>query len=129
MLIVEDDIFQSERLSITLIDEGASEVRCCTSASEALTELTRYEPAIIILDIHLADANDGWLIVELAQQIFPRMPLIVFATGSPERIPANIVELGILVVKPYDTLQLVDMIRNRTRRTHRSRLFGLVDRR
>jgi len=129
VLIVEDDVFQSELLSNTLMDGGASEVRCCATASHALAELTGYSPAVIILDVRLADGDDGWQMAELAQQIFTRMPLVVFATGSPERIPARIAEMGILAVKPYDAVELVEIIRTRLHRTARSRLLGFMDRR
>jgi|GEM_PF-304895 CheY-like chemotaxis protein len=129
VLIVEDDVFQSDLLSSTLLDGGASEVRCCATATEALAELTGYSPGVIILDVRLADGDDGWQMAELAQQIFTRMPLVVFATGSPERIPAKIAEMGILAVKPYDAVELVEIIRSRVRRTTRSRFMGFIDRR
>jgi len=129
VLIVEDDVFQSDLLSSTLLDGGASEVRCCTTARHALTELTAYSPGVIILDVHLADGEDGWQMAELAQQIFTRMPLVVFATGSPERIPAKIAEMGILAVKPYDAAELVEIIRDRLHPKPRSRLLGFMDRR
>lgn len=129
VLIVEDDVFQSDLLSSTLLDGGASEVRCCATATEALAELTGYSPGVIILDVRLADGDDGWQMAELAQQIFTRMPLVVFATGSPERIPAKIAEMGILAVKPYDAAELVEIIRSRVRRTTRSRFRDFIDRR
>jgi len=129
VLIVEDDVFQSDLLSSSLLDGGASEVRCCNTASHALAELTAYTPGVIILDVRLADGDDGWQMAELAQQIFTRMPLVVFATGSPERIPAKIAEMGILAVKPYDAAELVEIIRERLHRKPRSRLLGFIDRR
>ncbi|WP_428333264.1 response regulator [Novosphingobium sp.] len=129
ILIVEDDVFQSDLLSNSLMDGGASEVRCCATASDALAELTGYSPGVIILDVQLADGDDGWQMAELAQQIFTRMPLVVFATGSPERIPAKIAEMGILAVKPYDAAELVEIIRGRLHRKPRSRLLGFIDRR
>jgi DNA-binding response OmpR family regulator len=123
VLIVEDDVFQSDLLAETLREAGASEVRCCATATEALAQLTAYSPTVLILDVCLADGDDGWLMAELAQQIFTRLPLVVFATGSPERIPARIAGLGILAVKPYDPVELVEIIR---RRIHRPKLFGLI---
>ena len=129
VLVLEDDVFQSELLSSSLLDGGASEVRCCATASHALAELSAFSPGVIILDVRLADGDDGWQMAELAQQIFTRMPLVVFATGSPERIPAKIAGLGILAVKPYDAVELVEIIRGRLHRRPRSRLLGFMDRR
>jgi len=129
VLIVEDEVLQSDLLANTLLDAGAGEVRRCTTAGEALAQFRTFTPAILILDIHLADRNEGWLIAELAQQILPRLPLIVFATGSPERIPAAIAELGILATKPYDAAELVEQIRHRIRSPVKSGLRTLVKRR
>lgn len=113
VLIVEDEVFQADLLASTLADAGAGEIRWCTTAAEALAELKSFTPAILILDVHLADKHDGWLMAELALQIFPKMPVVVFATGSPERIPLAISNLGILAVKPYDAAALVEQIRAR----------------
>ncbi len=113
VLIVEDDVLQADLLATTLVNAGAGEVRCCTTAAAALDELKRFSPEILVLDVHLADNHDGWLMVELAQHLFLRMPLVVFATGSPERIPAAIRDLGMLAIKPYDAVALVEAIRVR----------------
>ena len=113
VLIVEDEVIQAELLASTLRDAGAGEIRRCTTAAEALAELKTFTPAILILDVHLADNHDGWLMAELAQQIFPKMPMVVFATASPERIPRAISALGMLAIKPYDAAELVEEIRAR----------------
>ena len=113
VLIVEDDVIQAELLASTLIDAGAGEVRRCTTAAEALAELNLFSPSLLILDVHLGDSPDGWQMAELVQLLYARMPLLVFATGSPERIPEAIRNLGILAVKPYDAVELVEQIRVR----------------
>jgi DNA-binding response OmpR family regulator len=129
VLIVEDDVLQSDRLAEALTDAGADEVRCCATATQALAEFKTFSPAILILDVRLADRDDGWLMVELAQQLFARMPLVVFATGSPERIPPWIAKLGILAVKPYDLGELIERIRSRAPAPRQSRWRALLRRR
>ncbi len=113
VLIVEDEVIQADLLAETLLDAGAGEIRRCVTAAEALAELRTFSPNVLILDVKLGDGHDGWLMAELAQQMFARMPLVVFATGSPERIPAEIGNLGMLAVKPYDAADLVEKIRLR----------------
>jgi DNA-binding response OmpR family regulator len=113
VLIVEDEVLQADLLATTLTQAGADEVRCCTTAAAALDELRRFSPDILVLDVHLADNHDGWLMVELAQQLYLRMPLVVFATGSPERIPPAIRDMGMLAIKPYDAVALVEAIKLR----------------
>ena len=115
VLIVEDEVLQSDLLAQTLMDAGASEVRVCATAAKALAQFENFSPNVIILDVRLADRDDGWKMAELARQIFPRLPLVVFATGSPSRIPAKVADLGIMAVKPYDAGELVETIRRRIR--------------
>ena len=60
----------------------------------------------IVLDVHLADRDDGWALAELVDLLGPRRPRIVFSTGSPEDIPPEIAEMGPVFEKPYDPAQL-----------------------
>ncbi len=129
VLIVEDEVLQSDLLTSMFFDAGASEVRSCATAADALIQLRTFSPAILILDVRLADRDDGWLMAELAQQIFARMPLVVFATGSPERIPARIAGLGIVAVKPYDAGELIEQIRRRLHSPTETGLRALIRRR
>jgi DNA-binding response OmpR family regulator len=129
VLIVEDEVLQSDLLANALLDAGAIEVRRCETAGEALAQFRDFIPTILILDIRLADRNEGWLIAELAQQILPRMPLIVFATGSPERIPAHIAALGVVAAKPYDVAELIERLRQRVQSPARPGWRALLRRR
>jgi CheY-like chemotaxis protein len=107
VLIVEDEPLLAAALEQTLRDEGATSVEVCSSTAAALTALNRKPPEVLILDVNLADRNDGWAIAELVVELNPRHPRIVFSTGSPERIPAEIAELGAVLAKPYAPEELV----------------------
>jgi DNA-binding response OmpR family regulator len=110
---VEAAIIKREDAADAMIGELCREGAVDAAAAEALAELRTFSPDVLILDVKLGDGHDGWLMAELAQQMFARMPLVVFATGSPERIPAEIGNLGMLAVKPYDAADLVEKIRLR----------------
>jgi len=66
-----------------------------------------FTPTAMILDVHLADRDDGWALAELAGLLGPRRPQIVFSTGSPGDIPEAVAALGPVFVKPYDAAELV----------------------
>jgi CheY-like chemotaxis protein len=101
---------RSVAIEQALLDGGASSVAICSSTDEAMAELHRQPPDALVLDVNLADRNDGWALAELVVELNPRQPRIVFSTGSPERIPPEIAELGQILAKPYDPAELVQML-------------------
>jgi DNA-binding response OmpR family regulator len=115
-LIVEDDALLSLALEQALRDGGAERVVACASITAAMAELEATPPDILILDVNLADRDDGWTLAELVTSLSPRPPAIVFSTGSPERIPEKIAALGAVMSKPYDPAALVAVLRAQTRK-------------
>ena len=61
----------------------------------------------MIIDIHLADRNDGWALAELIDLIGTKRPRIVFSTAAPQEIPEEIAEMGAIFEKPYEPADLV----------------------
>jgi DNA-binding response OmpR family regulator len=106
-LVVEDDALLAMMIAEALQEGGASHVSVCPSIASALAELDRLKPDILVLDVHLADRDDGWTLAELVMELSPQPPIIVFSTGSPESIPARIAELGTVLVKPFAPGDLV----------------------
>lgn len=110
VMVVEDDAFIAVALEGALLDAGAKSVRICSSTDEALAALREHKPDGLVLDVHLADRADGWAIAELVNSVGPKPPRIVFATGSPQDIPADIAELGPVLEKPYAHQELIDAL-------------------
>ena len=106
-LIVEDDALLAMNLEQALVDGGAEQVVVCGSVAEAMEVLDRLKPHILILDVKLADRDDGWAMAELVTELSPRPPAIVFSTGTPEKIPEKVAELGAVLAKPYDSATLI----------------------
>ena len=115
-LIVEDDALLAMQLEDALSDGGAAEVAVCGSVSTAMAELERMKPDILILDVHLADRDDGWAIAELVTQLSPDPPVIVFSTATPETIPTRIARLGAVMGKPYQTEALIATLQQHRRK-------------
>jgi len=111
VLVVEDDPLLAMDLEQALLAAGAGQVRICTGMADAVAALQDWAPHAVVLDVRLADRNDGWAIAEVVGMLGARPPLIAFSTGSPEDIPAHIQDLGTVYAKPYDTARLAaDML-------------------
>jgi DNA-binding response OmpR family regulator len=111
VLVVEDDALLAAAIEDALLAAGADGIIVCTTTAEALAALRDQSPDAMVLDVHLADRNDGWAIAELVNSVGPNPPRIVFSTGAPEDIPPEIAELGPILVKPYDYAELVRLLR------------------
>lgn len=111
VLLVEDDAILAMALEDALLRAGAGTITICASVEQTMRALDSDErPDAIVLDVHLADRDDGWALAELVTMLGPRPPRIAFSTGSPESIPANVAALGPVFVKPYDPDDLVAVL-------------------
>ena len=126
VLIVEDDAILAVTIEMTLRDAGIHDIEMCSTTEMALVALREKQPDAIVLDVHLADRDDGWTIAELVRSLGPNRPRIVFSTGAPRDIPQDIAELGCVLEKPYDPETLVDVLREPRRRGIISRLRGAL---
>jgi DNA-binding NtrC family response regulator len=126
ILIVEDDPVLSLALDQALRDAGAREVVICPSIACTMTELETHDPAAVVIDVHLADRDDGWALAELIGQLGPKRPQIVFSTGAPESIPPEIAEMGVVFEKPYDPALLAETLANGKRRGLAARLRDAI---
>ena len=124
VLVVEDDPIIAMALEVALRDVGASEVSICPSIACTMDALEEGEATAIVLDVHLADRDDGWALAELAELLGPTPPYIVFATGAPEDIPPEVAELGPVFEKPYDPAPLAEVLASGAKRGLFARLLG-----
>lgn len=107
VLLVEDDALIALAIEQSLLDAGAEAVTICTTTADALAALRDNRPDGLVLDVHLADRDDGWALAELVNSVGPNPPRIVFSTGAPQDIPPEIAELGPVLEKPYDPADLI----------------------
>lgn len=124
VLVVEDDPIIALALESALRDVGATEVLICPSIARTMEALEQGTAAAIVLDVHLADRSDGWALAELAELLGPTPPYIVFATGAPDDIPADVAELGPVFEKPYDPAHLAEVLASGAKRGLFARLLG-----
>ena len=126
VLLVEDDAILALATEMALRDAGATKVTVCSTTAQALAALRESKPDCMVLDVHLADRDDGWAIAELVSDVGPRPPRIVFSTGAPDDIPEEIADLGPVLEKPYDTVELVAALRKPPREGLLARLRGAL---
>lgn len=126
VLVVEDDAVLGMVLEQALRDAGVAQVALSSSTEQAMQHLRQERPGAIVLDVHLADRDDGWAIAELVRTLGPNSPRIIFSTGAPQDIPKDIAALGCTLEKPYDAEVLIDVLRQPKRRGIISRLRGAL---
>ena len=112
VLVVEDDALLALSIEDVLRDGGISEVSVCPTIALAMDAIDRSLPDAIILDVHLADRNDGWALAEVVSCLRPDHPQIIFSTAAPEEIPPDVAKLGTIFEKPYDPSMLLDALRS-----------------
>ena len=110
VLVVEDDGILALAIEDALRNMGVADIQICSTTEEALQALRSRRPDAVVLDIHLADRDDGWAVAELVDLVGPNPPRIIFSTGSPEDIPDEIAQLGAILEKPYDPADLAELL-------------------
>lgn len=126
VLVVEDDPVLAMATEDTLRESGVEHIDICPTTDGALKVLREQRPDALILDVHLADRDDGWAIAELVESLGENSPRIVFSTGAPQDIPPHIAELGTVLAKPYTPGALLAALREPGRRSILSRLRGAL---
>ena len=126
VLVVEDDPVLGMATEDTLRDAGVARVDICPTTDGALEILRTTKPDALILDVHLSDRSDGWAIAELVETLGENSPRIVFSTGAPQEIPAEVAELGSVLEKPYAPEALLAALQDTGRRGLLTRLRGAL---
>jgi CheY-like chemotaxis protein len=110
VLVVEDDPVLALALEDALLAGGASQVAVCPSMEMTMAELEKAPADALVIDVHLADRDDGWALAELVEMLGTRPPRIIFSTGAPQDIPQQVAEMGPVFEKPYDITELVSAL-------------------
>lgn len=126
VLVVEDDAIIGLTIEQALLDAGVPLVEICPTTEAALDALRRKQPDVIVLDVHLADRDDGWAIAELVRTLGPDSPRIIFSTGMPRDIPEDVAAMGCILEKPYEPDILIALLHEPKRRGIISRLRGAL---
>jgi DNA-binding response OmpR family regulator len=110
ILIVDDDPIISATVAEVLSSEGYT-TRTVTDGSEALQELTRWQPDLVILDMHMP-LIDGWAFAQVLRARRLTFPILVMTAAQDRRTRARVEEINAAgyLAKPFSLEQLVEQI-------------------
>lgn len=120
VMIVEDEIISAMAMSQEFHDFGYVVTAQVSSGEDALEEVEKLRPEIVIMDLNLKGEMDG---IETAKQIKSRFGIpILYVTGYPDeemRNEANVVDPIGYFVKPVAYDEIESTIDNAMNKKHK----------
>ena len=114
VLLVDDDEAVRDMMSTTLEHKGF-EVVPAASVTEALKLITTESFDVLITDLHMPNAGDGFTVISAMRHSQPAA-LTMLLSGFPDvksAMEAIILEADEIVVKPVEIKQLAELVRER----------------
>ncbi len=110
ILIVDDDIFVLESISVLLSDYNYS-VITCEHAGDALTELKNNKIDAVLTDIKMPNMS-GIELLERIHNLCPEIPVILMTAYAELEVAINAVQKGAFdfIPKPYNTEYLLHAV-------------------
>ena len=113
ILIVDDERDIRELISDILEDEGFS-TRLAGTSDECMAQVTKEQPALMILDIWLKDSSmDGIDILKVVKKDYPDVPVVIISGHGNIEIAVAAIKQGAydFIEKPFNIDQLLVVIR------------------
>ena len=114
-VLLVDDEFETRQIISTVVERTGAEVKTCTSAREALTELVAWRPHVILSDIGMPD-EDGYSFINRVRSLphdeggaTPAAALTAYAREEDRKL-ALAAGYQMHIAKPIGAGQLVVMI-------------------
>jgi DNA-binding NtrC family response regulator len=106
VLLVEDDAPLRRSLEKFLRQAGYSLCSCC-NAREALVEVEKFHPDILIAEYHLPDAN-GAVLLERLTRFVPHAATVLISEYDYQSVADEIVQVDVhaFLKKPFDLAEL-----------------------
>ncbi len=111
IFVVEDEVIVARDIMQQLGELGYEAIGTCTRGEEALVEVERLRPGLILMDIQLAGAMDGIAAAKLIRERYA-LP-VVFLTAFAETETLNRAKLSEpfgYILKPFDERELRTVI-------------------
>lgn len=111
IFVVEDEVIVARDIMQQLGELGYEAVGTCTRGEEALLQVERLRPELVLMDIQLAGATDGIATARLVRERFA-VP-VVFLTAFAETETLNRAKLSEpfgYILKPFDERELRTVI-------------------
>ena len=111
VLLVEGDELLGVLFELALVDAGYAVTRA-RSGSDALARLEAEAPSVdaVITDVGMGEGPDGWQVARRARARTEGLPVIYMTGGRADEWAPQHVPFGVLLLKPFPVVQLVDMV-------------------
>src|SRR5450755_871513 len=113
LLVVDDDAVLS--MMTQSLESKGFEVVAVGGVTEALKCITTQSFQVLITDLHMPNAGDGFTVISAMRHSQPT-PLTMLVSGFPDvksAMEAIILEADEIVVKPVGIKQLAELVRER----------------
>jgi DNA-binding response OmpR family regulator len=114
VLLVDDDETVREMMSLTLEKQGF-EVIPAASVTDALKLIATESFDVLITDLHMPNASDGFAVVAAMRQTQPDA-LTLLVSGYPDvqgAMDAMVLQADDILVKPFEVGTLADLVRQK----------------
>jgi len=125
-ILVVDDEPNSRELLLTLLSHCGAEVEAGSCATEALTEVARFKPDVLISDIEMPD-QDGYFLVRKLRSLEDdqgqRLPAVALTAHArtEDRMQALAAGFDTHVSKPVEPAELVTVVASLARRRFKAK--------
>ena len=113
ILLVEDDPDVQTIASMALIDIGEFNLTVCSSGREAIEQVVRVKPQMILLDVMMPDMDGPTTLEEIRRLPLSPQPPIIFMTAKVQpQEQKRYLSLGAIevIAKPFDPVTLADQL-------------------
>jgi CheY-like chemotaxis protein len=108
ILVIDDDPAILETVASALRDEGY-EVETAIHGGEGLTVIDRRVPALVLLDMRMP-VMDGWSFARALRERGVDLPIVVMTATQDTRRWASEIGATEHLSKPFDLLDLLDVV-------------------
>lgn len=121
VLVVDDEI-DSRNFVVFVLEQEQAKVMACSSASEALQELERYNPDVLLTDIGMPDM-DGYMLIRQVRTRSPeqggQVVAIALTAYAGDFDQQQALQAGFQhhLAKPVEPVELIETIATLTRKT------------
>jgi len=112
VLVVEDDDVTGE-LASNMLERNGFDVLVATTAQDAMDAVMDYDPALILMDVHLGDVNGIELVRSMRRgHVGPNVPVIVVTSDRMREtvLEAMAADVQGYLLKPYEPRILADKV-------------------
>jgi DNA-binding response OmpR family regulator len=114
VLLVDDDAAVRGMMTVTLEHKGFAVV-AAANVTEALKLITTESFDVLITDLHMPNPSDGFAVITAMRHIQPKA-LTLLVSGYPDvksAMDAILLEADEIIVKPFETKKLADLVRDK----------------